>query len=100
MSKKWKRPTKAEIARIRSECQERGISEKRTEAILTDARRSPEEAERHEQEVLAKWTAEDASRPTQTPEELRAWHDEVSGRRPPRKLPTECAVFCPEWIHD
>jgi hypothetical protein len=76
MGKRWKRPTRVEIGRIRAECKERGISEQRAEVMIADARRSPEEAERHAKEEVAKLEAEWEERPTRTPEELRAWHDE------------------------
>jgi hypothetical protein len=38
MRKRWKRPTRAEIASIRAECQERGIRDERAEKIIADAR--------------------------------------------------------------
>jgi hypothetical protein len=100
MAKKWKRPTKAEMDRLREECRERGISEQRAELIIADARRSPEEAERRAAEERAKWEAEEVERPQRTPDELRAWVDELHGRRPPRKLPPESAVYLPNWVHD
>jgi hypothetical protein len=100
MTTKWKRPTKGEIERIRTECKQKGISEERAEMLIADACRSPEEAERHAKEILAKWEAEDDELPRRNPEELRAWADELYGRRPPRKLPPESAVYLPTWIHD
>ena len=93
-------PLRLRIRRIRAECKERGISEERAERMVTDARRSPEEAERHAQAEMAKWDAADEKRPTRTPEEQRAWYDEWTGRNPPRKLPAESAVYLPGWIHD
>jgi hypothetical protein len=100
MSKKWKRPTRAEIAKIRAECAERGISSDRAEKMIADARQSPEEAEQHAKEIMAKYDAEDEKGPKRTPEEQRIWYDEYRGFRPPRKLPAEAAVYLPGWIHD
>jgi hypothetical protein len=100
MSKQWQRPTRVEIARIRAECKERGISEERADKLIVAARRSPEEAARHAQEEMARWGAEDGNQPSRTPEEQRAWYDEFRGRNPPRKLPAEAAVYLPGWIHD
>src|SRR5262249_41274476 len=100
MAKKWKRPTKGEIERIRTECNEKGISEEQAESLIADARRSAEEAERYEEERIAKLLAKAEERPQRKPEELRVWHDELMGRRPPRKLPPESAVYLSNWIHD
>jgi hypothetical protein len=100
MSKQWKRPTRVEIARIRAECKEWGIGEERAEKLIVAARRSPEEAERHAKEEMAKWDADDGKQPGRTPEEQRAWYEEFCGRNPPRKLPAESAVYLPGWIHD
>jgi hypothetical protein len=100
MAKKWKGPSKGEIDRIRTECKERGISEERAELLIADARRSPAEAEKRAKEEVAKWEAENEERPRRSPEELRAWLDELHGFRPPRKLPSESAVYLPGWIHD
>jgi hypothetical protein len=57
MSKQWKRPTRVEIARLRAECKERGIGDDHAESMIADARRSPEEAERHKKEEMEKSTS-------------------------------------------
>ena len=100
MSKRWKRPSRVEMARIRAECGERGISVERVERMIVDARRSAEEAKRHAQAEVARLEAEGAELPTRTPEELHTWYEEYRGYRPPRKLPSEAAAYLPGWIQD
>jgi hypothetical protein len=93
MAKKWKRPTTAEIDKLRTECNEKKISKERTEMIIANARRSPDESERHAKEQLARFEAECEELPKPN-------LDELHGRRPPRKLPPESAAYLPNWIHD